>query len=364
MAEKKILNVAVIGLRHLHPRAYMPLFEDCKFTKVVCAFEEKTEVLESFCKDFNVKGYTELNQMLAKETIDIAAIFLPHCDCANAAIKCAQKGIHLMVEKPIAESSASVKKVIAAAKKYNVKLTTCYCWRYHPVIVAMKKIMNEGVLGEIVSVEARLAAGRVDRYIAGNSEWMLQKKKSGGGPLYNLGVHWIDLLHYLLGDDIDQVCAINTKTSDAYDIEDNSIAMLKFKRGTTGVLSTSYIVPACFPCGRDLYIGIKGTKGVLSYCPKYEGEGGSGSTAQTDILEVYSDSEKQAGSSVRKLSFQLDKVQGYSGYMGKAYLGGFVDAIFKNKQPFITGNEAVSVLNVVEAIYKSDEQIKWVKVRK
>jgi predicted dehydrogenase len=364
MAKAKKLNVAVIGLRHLHPRAYMPLFEDCEFTNVICACEGNAQVLESFCKDFNVKGYSSLEQMLANEKIDIAAIFLPHCDCADAAVKCAQNGIHLMVEKPIAESAESVTKVIAAAKQYNVKLTTCYCWRYHPVVVAMKRIMNEGVLGDIVSVEARLSAGRVDRYITGNAEWMLQKQKSGGGPLYNLGVHWIDLLHYLLDDNIDQVCAINTKSSDAYDIEDSSIAMLKFKKGTTGVLSTSYIVPACFPCGRDLYIGIKGTKGVLSYCPKYEGEGGSGATAQTDILEVYSDSEKQAGSSARKLSFQLDKVRGYSGYMGKAYLDGFVEAIFKNKQPFITGDEAVSVLNVVEAIYKSDEQDKWVRVSK
>jgi predicted dehydrogenase len=360
----KILNVAIIGLRHLHPRAYMPLFEDCKQTKVVCAYEQNSQVLESFCKDFNIKGYSNVDEMLASEKIDIAAIFLPHCDCADAAVKCADKGIHLMVEKPIAESAAGVKKIIKAAQKNKVKLTTCYCWRYHPVIVAMKKIIDDGVVGDIVSVEARLAAGKVERYIVGNSEWMLQKEKSGGGPMYNLGVHWIDLLHYLLNDNIEEVCAKNTKTSDKYDIEDSSVAMLKFKAGTLGILSVSYIVPDCFPNGRDLYIGIKGTKGVISYCPKYEGEAGSGAAAQVDTLEVYSDSEKIAGAAARKLSFQLDKVRGYSGYMGKAYLDGFVEAIMKNKQPFITGDEAVSVLNVVEAIYKSDKDNKWIKVNK
>jgi predicted dehydrogenase len=140
--------------------------------------------------------------------------------------------------------------------------------------------------------------------------------------------------------------------------------MFKFKNGATGVLTTSYIVPACFPNGRDLYIGIKGTKGAMSYCPKYEGEQGSGAAGQTDILEVYSDSEKFAGSAARKFSFQLDKVKGYSGYMGKAYLNGFVNSILNNTKPSITGDDGVAVLQVVEAIYKSDEENKWVKVNK
>jgi predicted dehydrogenase len=255
-----------------------------------------------------------------------------------------------------------VKRVVAAAKKNNVKLTTGYCWRYHPVIEEMKKLIAAGVIGDIVSIEARLAAGKVERYIVGNSEWVLQKAKSGGGPMYNLGVHWIDIMHYLLSSDITEVCAKNTKSSKAYDIEDSSAAILKFKNGAIGVLTTSYIVPACFPNGRDLYIGIKGTKGAMSYCPKYEGEQGSGSVSQTDILEVYSDSEKFAGSAARKISFQLDKVRGYSGYMGKAYIDGFVNSILKKTKPPITGDDGVAVLNVVEAIYKSDKENKWIKV--
>ena len=139
--------------------------------------------------------------------------------------------------------------------------------------------------------------------------------------------------------------------------------MLKFGKGAVGVLSTSYIVPDCFPNGRDLYIGIKGTKGVLSYSPKYEGERGSSSAGQSDILELYSDSENTSGSSARKFVFDLDKVSGYSGYMGKAYVDDFVDSIIEDREPFITIRQAIDVLNVVEAIYKSDRTRNWVKVK-
>lgn len=363
MAKTKELSVGIVGLGHLHPRAYMTLFQQCPSTKVVCAFDKNQKLLKSFCDDFGLKGYSSLEKMLSEQAIDMAAVFLPHSDCAAAAIQCAQKGIHLMVEKPIAESSASVEKVIGTAKKNNVLITTGYCWRYHPVIEQMKRILEDNIIGSVVSVEARLAAGKTDRYITGNSEWMLQKAKSGGGPMYNLGVHWIDLLLYLLADDILQVCAVNTKTSDKYDIEDSSVAILKFKSGAVGVLNVSYIVPDSFPCGRDLYIGIKGTEGVLSYCPKYEGEQGS-AAQQIDVLEVYSNSPKIAGSAARKYCFALDKVAGYSGYMGKAYVEGFVDCIVHNKQPFITTGEAVKVLKVVEAIYESDKQKQWIGVKK
>ena len=113
--------------------------------------------------------------------------------------------------------------------------------------------MTDNILGNIVSVEARLAAGKTDRHILGNSEWMLQKARSGGGSMYNFGVHWIEILLYIRADDIAHVCAVNTRTCDKYDIKDSSVSTLKFICGAAGTLPVNY-VPDSFPCGRDLYI--------------------------------------------------------------------------------------------------------------
>lgn len=362
MSEKR-WKVAVIGLRHLHPRPYMTLFQNCPRTHVVAACDSDPTLRDAFCQEFGLKGYATLDELLTHETIDMAAIFLPHCDCADAAIRCAEKGIHLMVEKPMARTVEQLKRIAEAVQANRIKITTGYCWRYHPVIRKMKECIEQGWIGDVVSVEARLAAGKVDRYIRGGAKWMLEKEKSGGGPMYNLGVHWIDILCHLLTDSISEVCAVNSKSSDAYDIEDGSLAMLKFRSGPVGVLSTSYVVPDCFPCGRDLYLGIKGTQGGLSYAPGYEGEQGSSGAGQTDVLDLYSDSEKLAGASARHFVFQLDKVAGYSGYMGKAYLEGFIDAIGKDMEPFITIEQAIGVLEVVEAIYRSHEKGGWEKVK-
>ncbi len=354
MANKQ-LNVGIIGLAHLHPRLYMPLLANCPDTKVVAVSEQNEQLLKSFCDDFAVKGYADYQKMIKEEKIDFVIIFLPHCDCAEAAIKCAAKGIHIIVEKPVAQTSKEAGKVAKAVEKYGVKFSTGYCWRLHPAAIQIKRLIDEGVIGDLVGGEARIAAGRIERYITGNSPWMLEKAKSGGGPMYNLGVHWIDLLRYMLNDDVKALVGRNVKVNQKYDIEDNSFAHLQFGKGMIVSLDVSYTVPDSFPFGRDLYIGLRGTKGTLSWAPAYEGS--------KDVVFVCSDAEGFAGAAKREYVFELDKVAGYSGYMGQAYINDFARAIIKNKKPYIDVADSVKVLNIVEAIYESDRQGCWIKVK-
>ncbi|HQL61694.1 MAG TPA: Gfo/Idh/MocA family oxidoreductase, partial [bacterium] len=181
------LSVGIIGLQHLHPRSYMPLFKAVEETEVVCVAESDVQLREAFTDDFGVRGYSSWTEMLEKESLDLAAIFLPHVDCPDAAVACAEKGIHLLIEKPIAANRAGAEKIVAAAEKADVKLSVPYVWRYHPVAREMKSLIDRRVLGRIVGCEGRCAAGKVQRYIDGHAGWMLEKAKSGGGPMYNLG---------------------------------------------------------------------------------------------------------------------------------------------------------------------------------
>src|SRR5690348_14574080 len=94
------LNVGIVGLGHLHPRSYMALFKAIPQAQVVAVTEADAELREPFCSEFGLKGYANLDEMLAEQSLDVAAIFLPHVDCPDAAAKCAARGLHLMVEKP------------------------------------------------------------------------------------------------------------------------------------------------------------------------------------------------------------------------------------------------------------------------
>jgi predicted dehydrogenase len=242
---------------------------------------------------------------------------------------------------------------VAAAAENGVVLSSPYVTRYHPVARAMKSYIDDGVLGRIVGGEGRCAAGRLHRYIEGNASWMLSRSKSGGGPMYNLGVHWIDLYRWLLNDEVVEVVGKNVKINEEYDIEDNSFALLTFSRGTVLALDISYTVPDSFPHGRDLYLSLRGTAGVLSWSPSFEGI--------KENLFVCSDSEKFQPATRRNVSFELEPQPGYAGPSTLPFLRDLAAAIRAGTRPSITGEDGLRALEVVEAIYQSAETGRAVK---
>ena len=348
------LKVAIVGLGHLHPRLYLPLFDAVPATRVTAVVEQNPHWREPFAREFGLEAYADLDAMLDTARPDIAAIFLPHADCPAAAVRCAESGVHVMVEKPAAASAAGARSIVAAVRRAGLKMTTGYCWRFHPVAREIRRLIASGVLGEIIGGEGRCAAGRLTRYTEGNAEWMLQKSRAGGGPMYNLGVHWIDLFRWLLADEVAEVSGRNVKVNPCYDIEDNSFAHLRFRRGSLVALDISYTVPDSFPSGRDLYIALRGAKGVLSWAPAFEG--------QKDILQICSDADALAGSPFRQAEFNLEPVPGYAGCMGRDYVRAFADAVLAGVEPPITGEDAVAALEVVETIDRAAAEKRWLDV--
>ena len=333
----------------------MALFAQIPALRVVAVVEQDPVLREEFAKEFAINGYADLDVMLKTEKPGIAAIFLPHIDCPAAAIQCARQGVHVMVEKPMAVSAEAAQSIVTAARNARVKMTTGYCWRLHPVAREIKRLVASGIIGDVIGAEGRCAAGRLTRYLDGHSPWMLEKAKSGGGPIYNLGVHWIDLFRWILQDEVTEVSGQNVKINQRYDIEDNSFAHLRFQRGTMLALDISYTVPDSYPYGRELYIGLRGTRGVLSWSPAYEG--------QKDVLNICSDDPAMSGSPVRSLEFNLEGVKGYSGYMGREYVRAFAEAVRTGGEPPISGEDGVAALRVVEAVYQAAAEKRWVAVK-
>ena len=332
----------------------MALFEAIPGTTVIAAAEANPSVLDRFVKDFPMRGYADWRELLEQERPDLAVIFLPHADCPDAAVACAERGVHVLVEKPMAASAEGVRRMIGAAEKAGVILSTPYVWRYHPVVRQMKKLIEEGVTGRIVGCEGRCAAGRLSRYIEGNAGWMLEKARSGGGPMFNLGVHWIDLYRWLLADEVMEVIGKTVRVNQQYDIEDNSFALLTFSRGTVLALDISYTVPDSFPFGRDLYLALRGTAGVISWNPSFEGA--------KERLFVCSDSGEYSQPAHQHLDFELPPQAGYAGVMGLDFLADLLESVRTGKPPAITGQDGLKVLEVVEAIYQSAETGRSVKL--
>ena len=219
--------------------------------------------------------------------------------------------------------------------------------RYHPIALKIKERLGQDASGRIMACQGRCAAGRLSRYTEAHAGWMLEKARSGGGPMLNLGVHWIDLFRWLLADEVIEVIGKNIYGSHQYDIEDNCFALLTFSRGTVLALDISYSVPESYPRGRDLYLALRGTTGVLSWSPSFEGT--------KERLFVCSDAGEHSQAGGQYLEFELPSQPGYAGVMGHRFLTEFVQSIRSGTPPAITGQDGLKALEVVEAIYRSAE---------
>ena len=348
------LSVGFLGLSHLHPRSYMPLFQAIPDATVIAAADANPSVLKNFTKDFPVHGYIDWRDLIEREPLDLAVIFLPHADCPEATIACVQRGVHVLVEKPMAASVEGARRMVAAADEAGVILSTPYVWRYHPVAREMKKLIAHGITGRIVGCEGRCAAGGLSRYTQAHAGWMLEKARSGGGPMLNLGVHWIDLYRWLLADEVVEAIGKNASINAQYDVEDNSFALLTFSRGTVLALDISYTVPESYPFGRDLYLALRGASGVLSWSPSFEGV--------KESLFVCGNAGEFSQASNQHVDFELPQLPGYAGVMGHHFLTDFMASIRSGKPPAITGHDGLRALEVVEAIYQSAESARTIRL--
>jgi predicted dehydrogenase len=343
----KPIRVAFFGLAHLHTRSYKLLFGYLPAVNVVAAAEADETLLDAFTRAFDLRGYSDWRVLLDREAIDLAVLFLPHADCPEAAVSCAEHGIHILAEKPMAADSAGIRLMIDAVRRSGVVFSSPYIWRYHPVSIALKDLVRAGALGEIFSGQGLCAAGGAHGYAQGGAGWMLRKARSGGGAMHNLGVHWIDLFRWLLEDEVVEVMGRSIHFGAGYDVEDAALALITFARGAVLTLDISYSVPDALPGGRELHIALRGRQGFASWRPSLE--------ERKQSLFVCRDADgQQAG--CQEMEYLYPPQPGYGGWCGKSFLVDFVSAIRQGRVPAITGTDGLRALEVVEAIYRSSER--------
>lgn len=344
------LKVAIIGLQHLHPVSYLPhiINNNLELTSIS---DDDESLFKKLCNEFhsNVKFYTDYKKLIDNEKLDIVFIFSPHYLCPDVVEYAASKKINIVVEKPIAASYEGALRILKACESNDIIASVPYAWRFHAAAKNIKKIIDFGYLGEIKALEGRCIAGRISRYIEGNSSWMLEKSKSGGGPMWNLGVHWIDLFRYFMNfPKVKRVYAEYSNITENIDIEENSFGIIRFDNDAVATLNVGYSSPPSFPYGRDLHINIRGTLGSITWNPAFEGT--------EDEIFLCSDHPEISAAPNRTIKMIQKVAKGYVGMMGFEFVKHFVECVKSNKQPLISIKEAVEVIEIAEALNKSAEK--------
>lgn len=298
------------------PNAYLAAIADpCK------------ENVDAAKKELDVeKGYADYRELLEDKEIDGVIIVTPtkyHCEIAVAA---AERGKHILCEKPMAMTVEECEKMEAAAKKNGVKLQVAFMRRFDSAFTEAKSVVESGTIGDVVMVRSNTRGPSIPK------PWMYDISKSNG-PLAEVNSHDIDTLRWFSGSEFASIYAIggNYRCPDARkefpDFYDNVAVITKFANGMQGMIDGAQGVRY----GYDARVEILGTKGCIFL----------GKTQERAITVCCDDMKK------------YDSFTNSWRYLFKdAYLEediSFAACILEDKEPKVTGHDGKMAVKVVNA---------------
>ena len=295
--------------------------------------------------DESIKRYTDYKVMLdeIKPTlVSIATESGPH---AEIALYCIDKGINVIIEKPMAMNMADADEIIRRSKEKNVKVCACHQNRFNVAVQKTRKALESGRFG-------RLSHGSIHVRWNRNHSYYDQAKWRGtwaqdGGCLMNQCIHGIDLLRWMFGNEVDEVYgATRQQFHDYLEAEDVGMAVVKFKNGAVATIEGTTNV---YPKNLEETLYIFGEKGTVKI--------GGTSTNNIDVWDFADESD--ADQENKGLKEATSNVYG-NGHT--SLFADVIDAINNDRQPYVDAVAGRNALEMILAIYKSQKTGEPVKL--
>ncbi|MFP4249941.1 MAG: Gfo/Idh/MocA family protein [Armatimonadota bacterium] len=294
----------------------------------------------SFAARFGyAESFGDAAEMLADADIEAVIVATPHDQLQSAALAVVRSGRHALVEKPLALRAEAGRELVEAARRAGVRLMCGYTLRFLPERLEMRRLLDEGAVGEVTHVMSGQLIGPVGGWLADRSR--------GGGPLYYVGSHALDFLLWMAGARVESVFAQMNREADGGVETDASIA-LRFANGVLGQLLTSQRMG-----GRYGWCDVIGSAGRL----RAEWESDE-IFVQSRALEEYARPTRiEVPADAHHPEFPRDAQARLGGFKyvrsWAAEFTEFADAIREERDPSVSGEDAVRVLEVIDAAFES-----------
>ncbi|UKS28720.1 Gfo/Idh/MocA family oxidoreductase [Paenibacillus sp. HWE-109] len=233
--QKAELSVAVLGAGIIAKNHFDAIQKTNGF--VACAVVDiHLKKAEEIAQSYNIKAYGDYKEMIDTEQPDVVVIALPHFLHREAAIYAAERGCHLMLEKPMALSVAECDDIIEAARKADIRLLVGHTQHYIAENRVAKSILQSGELGSLVMIND---VRHTNYFHESRPQWFLEKEKSGGGILANLGTHSLDKIQWLTDQAVNKLRASASFHGTRGNVEGSGLIYLELESGIPATISQS-----------------------------------------------------------------------------------------------------------------------------
>lgn len=330
-----MINFAIIGCGRIAQRHAEHIHKKGTLTAVCDIMHEKAD---SLAAKYNAKAYYSAEEMLAAEkNIDVVAVCSPNGLHAEHSIKALHAGFHVLCEKPLAIKMHDCGEMIQAAEKSNKRLFAIKQNRYNPPVAEVKKIIDEGKLGKIFSIQLNCFWNRNADYYHDSWKGTLNLD---GGTLFTQFSHFIDLLYWIVGD-VKNVQAYmgNFAHQGIIEFEDTGAVILQF---TNGVIGTVNYTVNSHEKNMEGSLTVFGEKGTVKIGGQYLNE------LEYQNIEGYTIENLPEG----------NKPNNYGNYTGsmsnhdKVY-DNVIDVLQNNASITTSAFEGMKTVEIIEKIYKA-----------
>jgi predicted dehydrogenase len=313
---------------------------DLKGGKLVACFDQHKESADKLAAETGCKAYYDLKEMLADKNVHIVTIGTPSGAHMEPAVAAANAGKHIIVEKPLEITLKKCDAIIKACEKNKVKLSTIFPSRFHDSCTELKKAIDGKRFGKLTLGDAYVKWFRTQQYYD-SGRWRGTWELDGGGALMNQAVHSVDLLTWFMGPVAEVTAHWGTIAHERIAVEDTVVATLKFENGALGVVEAS---TAAYP----------------GYLKRIEISGSDGTAViEEEDIKIWDFAKKiKRDEAVQQKMAQHKSTGGgasdptaigYHGHM--LQFQDMIDAIKKNRDPAVDGNEGRRSIEIILAIY-------------
>lgn len=312
----------LIGCGDISRKRVAPGLRDAANSILISVNRSDFSKVMNFAKEFDAeKGIEKWKDLISDKDIDAVYIATPVYLHAEQTIAAAEEGKHILCEKSMAMNTKEADKMIHACKANNVKLGIAYYRNLYPVVSRIKEIVKTGEIGKIAHIQSNNFEN-FNRQKGEPRYWLLEKEKSGGGPMMDMGCHRIEVLTNITGP-VKQVTSFNDNIIFNREVEDSSIAHFKFESGSTGIIASSHAAKE----SKDT-LDIYGSEGSIHVPVLNEG-----------TITVISSK-----------GIRLEKYPNHPN-VHLPLIEDFIQAVIEDTEPAVTGERGREITRILDKIY-------------
>ena len=333
------MKYALIGCGRISPNHIAAAKANKLEIVAICDIESENmeDKVVKFDLPCSVKRYTDYREMLRIEQPELVAIATESGKHASIALDCIDTGCNIIIEKPIALSLEDADIIIEAADKRGVKVCACHQNRFNKSVQKIREALERHRFGRLFYGTAHIRWNRGFEYYS-RAKWRGTWEQDGGA-LMNQCIHNIDLLRWMMGDEIVEVVGMTDKLNHEYiEAEDLGIALVRFANGSYGIVEGTTDI---YPHNLEETLYLFGEKGTVK-------AGGQ----SVNVIEEWRFSDLLDDAEEIKKQYHENPPNVY-GFGHTPLYADVIDAIRNNRAPYVDAQAGRRALELVLAIYQS-----------